>query len=704
MSSRILAGRYELLEKIGDGGMAVVYKAKDKLLNRFVAVKILKPEFIRDMKFIESFRRESQAAASLSHPNIVNVYDVGKEGNIHYIVMELVEGRVLSDVIRERGPLDVAWAVSIAKQVASALSLAHKNHIIHRDVKPHNILITQDGVAKITDFGIAKAVNSGTIVGNQQGMIMGSVHYFSPEQARGGYVDEKSDIYSLGIVMYEMLTGKVPFDADNPVTVAVMHMNNEITPPSELAPGIPPDVEAVVMKATNKYQVNRYRSADEMYEALEQANLNPGAPSRKASYGGSADMGATRVMPAAAVAAAAVGGRNAYAAQPEEEIRSGRGQGRSDYEDEDDYSDYGKKDRGSKGMGKTKKGGNQPKKKVRVNKVKLLAVILALVCAIPASAFLFHFVSGFGDGKDVIVPNLTDKTVEAATEELEALGLKIKIGDEVVSADIEAGHITSQDPVGDEKLPKGRSVTVNVSKGMEDDTIPDVTNKSLETASLLLKDNGYEIGETSEENSELAKGMVIRQFPVGGKKADAGTKVDLVVSLGKATEQIAVPDLYNKSKADASTELSANGLALGETSQEFSAEVEKGHVISQNPKKNSKVDEGTAVDIVISKGPDTSTNGGNNGNNGNGGGTTDNAGSVSINVPFDKASDEVFWVTITVNDEKGFSQPVNWDEQSKSKGSVTYTISGYGKGTIKVNFNNENVMTFNADFAAGTAS
>ncbi len=352
-------------------------------------------------------------------------------------------------------------------------------------------------------------------------------------------------------------------------------------------------------------------------------------------------------------------------------------------------------------MGKTKKGGNQPKKKVRVNKVKLLAVILALVCAIPASAFLFHFVSSFGDGKDVPVPDLTNKTVEEATEELEKLGLKIKIGDEVVSADIEEGHITSQDPVGDETLPKGRSVTVNVSKGMEDDTIPDVTNKSLDTATVLLKENGYELGETSEENSELAKGMVIRQFPVGGKKADAGTKVDLVVSLGKETEQVAVPDLYNKSKADATTELSANGLALGETSQEFNSEVEKGRVISQNPKKNSKVDEGTAVDLVISKGADPANNGG---SGGNGGGTTDSAGTVTINVPFDKASDEVFWVTITVNDEKGFSQPINWDEQNKSKGSTSYAISGYGKGTIKVNFNNENVMTFNADFTAGTVS
>ena len=224
MSSRILAGRYELLERIGDGGMAVVYKARCRLLNRFVAIKILKPEFTKDVKFIENFRRESQAAASLSHPNIVNIYDVGREGNIHYIVMELIEGQVLSNVIKNEGPLEWRRAVEITKQIASALSLAHKNHIIHRDVKPHNILMTEDGVAKITDFGIAKAINSSTI-GESTGTIMGSVHYFSPEQARGVYVDEKSDIYSLGIVLYEMLTGRVPFDGENPVAVALMHIS-----------------------------------------------------------------------------------------------------------------------------------------------------------------------------------------------------------------------------------------------------------------------------------------------------------------------------------------------------------------------------------------------------------------------------------------------------------------------------------------------
>lgn len=220
MSNRLLVGRYELIEKIGEGGMAIVYKAKDRLLNRYVAIKILRPEFVKDEKFIENFRKESQAAAGLSHPNIVNVYDVGQEGNIHFIVMELIDGKSLSQVIEEEGRLDYKEAISITKQVASALSLAHKNQIIHRDVKPHNILITSSGTAKLADFGIAMAVSKESIAEGKE-KIMGSVHYFSPEQARGAYVDERSDIYSLGIVLYEMLTGKVPFDGDNPISIAL---------------------------------------------------------------------------------------------------------------------------------------------------------------------------------------------------------------------------------------------------------------------------------------------------------------------------------------------------------------------------------------------------------------------------------------------------------------------------------------------------
>jgi len=268
MGSRILAGRYELAGKIGEGGMAVVFKARDRLLNRHVAIKILKPEFTKDLVFIESFRRESQTAAGLVHPNIVNVYDVGKEGNIYYIVMELIDGKPLSQIIREEGALDPRRATTIARQVASALAAAHKHQLIHRDVKPHNIMITTEGVAKITDFGIAKAISTGTLVDGQQEAVMGSVHYFSPEQARGGYVDEKSDIYALGIVLYEMLTGKVPFDGDTAVAVAVKHMNEPMIPPSRHNPEIPGDLEEIVMRATSKLQINRYKSADEMITAL----------------------------------------------------------------------------------------------------------------------------------------------------------------------------------------------------------------------------------------------------------------------------------------------------------------------------------------------------------------------------------------------------------------------------------------------------
>ena len=261
--SKVLANRYELLGRVGEGGMSVVYKAKDRLLNRFVAVKILKPEFIGDQKFIDSFRRESQNAASMSHPNIVNIYDVGREGNIHYIVMELIEGKALSDYIKDQGPMAYPKVIALSKQIAAALAFAHKNHIIHRDVKPHNVMITPNGTAKITDFGIAKAVNAATIVDNTDG-IVGSVHYFSPEQARGGYVDEKSDIYSLGIVMYEMLTGQVPFDGDNPVNIALQHINSEMVPPSQLVDGVPPALEHIIMKCCDKYPVNRYASAEDL--------------------------------------------------------------------------------------------------------------------------------------------------------------------------------------------------------------------------------------------------------------------------------------------------------------------------------------------------------------------------------------------------------------------------------------------------------
>lgn len=387
MSSKLLLGRYEILEKIGEGGMAIVYKAKDRLLNRYVAIKILRPEFTKDDQFIENFRKESQAAAGLSHPNIVNVYDVGKEGNINFIVMELIDGKPLSQLIEEKGKLNYKEAINITRQVASALSLAHKNQIIHRDVKPHNILITSSGTAKLADFGIARAVSRASIEeGNDK--IMGSVHYFSPEQARGAYVDERSDIYSLGIVLYEMLTGKVPFDGDNPISIALMHINDPIPP----VKGIPPQLEKVIEKATDKYQSNRYKSADEMIEELDNIEF------------------ITKVMGGAIID------------QSDEKPRhTGEDSTKSSSLEEMLYADDKK---------------NKKKDKKPADKKKI-AIIAAAVIVVLAAVIGVGAMSGWfsGNKEEIKVPDFKGKTLEEAQQEAEELGLVIEEGEEVYSPD-----------------------------------------------------------------------------------------------------------------------------------------------------------------------------------------------------------------------------------------------------------------------------
>ena len=274
LEGRLLGNRYEIIEKIGNGGMATVYKATDKVLKRYVAVKILRDEFTTDEEFIKRFEVEAQSAARLTHANIVSIYDVGAEGNLYYIVMELIQGKTLKEIIvEERGPLPWKWSVNVAIQIASALEMAHKNNIIHRDIKPHNIIITEDGVAKVTDFGIAKAVSNSTITAF--GTTIGSVHYFSPEHARGGFTDAKSDIYSLGVVMYEMVTGKVPFDADTPVSVALKHMQEEPEEPIEINPNIPVAINKIIMKALQKDSTLRYQTSTDMLRDLKTALKNP---------------------------------------------------------------------------------------------------------------------------------------------------------------------------------------------------------------------------------------------------------------------------------------------------------------------------------------------------------------------------------------------------------------------------------------------
>lgn len=565
MSNRLLKGRYELIEKIGEGGMAIVYKGKDRFLNRYVAIKILRPEFIKDEKFIENFRKESQAAAGLSHPNIVNVYDVGEEGNIHFIVMELIDGKSLSQVIEEEGRLDYKEAISITKQVASALSLAHSNQIIHRDVKPHNILITSSGTAKLADFGIAMAVSKESIAEGKE-KIMGSVHYFSPEQARGAYVDERSDIYSLGIVLYEMLTGKVPFDGDNPISIALMHINDEIPPVSKEVAGIPPQLEKIIEKATDKYQTNRYASADEMIEDLDNIDF------------------ITKVM-----------GSSVFTDK-----------GESKKADDDDAESYYR-------AIEENRNSEVKKKKKPVNKTKIFIIAAAVVIVI-AGVIGFGAMMGWfsGSSDEIKVPDFAGKTLEEAQEEAEELGLKIEEGDEVYSPDQEKGLITSQSPSAGSMVSEGRVITVNISLGKKDGVVPRIIDMDYKAAEEYLQSFGFELGIVKTVTSTKPEGVIVSQSIDAGTTADSGTKIDVEISDGKGKEMVQVPSVVGKDVDTAKSELDKAGFKISGISYEENASYQKNLVIritdesGKEVSAGSELEEGSNINIIVSKGSETS--------------------------------------------------------------------------------------------------
>ena len=653
MGSRILAGRYELLEKIGEGGMAVVFKARDRLLSRFVAIKILRPEYTKDTMFIESFRRESQIAAGLVHPNIVNVYDVGKEGNIYYIVMEMIDGRPLSDIIKEEGPLDPRRAAGIAEQVASALSMAHKHQLIHRDVKPHNIMITADGVAKITDFGIAKAVTGGTLVGEQQEAVMGSVHYFSPEQARGAYVDEKSDIYSLGIVLYEMLTGKVPFDGETAVAVAVKHMNEEMVPPTELNPDIPLDLEEIVMKATNKLQTGRYRSADEMITALKFVKFTK-----------------TKANPSGLTPALSKGVKGS------EETGSEKPSRKNDGDEEEE-------------------GGK------RFNWAYLILILAAIALAIPASAFIRSRMGGsdpneIRPGEIVQAPEIVGHTLDEAKEILGEFGLDVKIGMELPSNDVPEGVIMSQTPDAGASIKSGQSIEVNVSKGKVDGNVPDVVGKSLANARTMLETYKFKVGTVSEEISEtIPKGQVISQSPVAGTPYPDGSEITLVVSLG--SEKDVARSKFNvegKSLNEAKKLIEELDLKLGEVSYVEDINRKEDTVISQSPAPGMSIQEGDTIDLVVSKEPvapepvvepepETKT--------------------VAVWIDYSPAVNEDFTMTVTVSDSVSNPRtPVSQAERHKSDSGESFSAVGAGtSGKVLVFFDNALVYEYDVNFETG---
>lgn len=565
--SKLLAGRYELIEKIGEGGMAVVYKAKDRLLNRYVAIKILRPEFTQDEQFLDSFKRESQAAAGLQHPNIVSIYDVGRTGNINFIVMELVDGRPLSDFIKEKGRLDYKTTIDIAKQMASALSIAHKHQIIHRDVKPHNIMITSDGVAKLTDFGIARAVSNATMVADTS-KIIGSVHYFSPEQARGAYVDERSDIYSLGIVMFEMLTGRVPFDGETPVEVALKHINEDVPSPAKLVPGIPPALDKVVLKATDKYQTERYKSADEMLEALKNVEF------------------VTQMV-----------GDRVFAGEKDNKLR----------QDENVVAPVNnKREDREQEMVVVPANSKKPKSKTDDSKKKKkIAIIIGIAAAAILILFGILYVSGIigGGGKEVVVPDVKGMSYSEAKEVLEEKGLKIEKADEpIASQKIEKGKIVSQTPSKNSKVKKGRTVRVILSAGNTELKVPDLKGLSYNEAKTLLSEMGLQISKGDEVDSDsISEGLIASQYPAAKTKVDKGDIITVNISRGK--KDAVIPKLVGTkftSENDISEILSKYGYKLGKVSYEESYET-PGTIIKQSPDAGTTAEKKTTVDIVISK-------------------------------------------------------------------------------------------------------
>lgn len=557
MAKNVIAGRYELIEKIGDGGMAVVYKAKCRVLNRLVAIKILKPEFIEDEKFIKNFRKESLAAASLSHPNIVSIYDVGREGNIYYIVMELVEGETLSEKIHRQGHLEVDEALSITKNIARGLAAAHKRNVVHRDVKPHNILITSEGIPKIADFGIAKATTDTTIVDKTSETIMGSVHYFSPEQARGKHMDARTDIYSLGIVLYEMLTGEVPFDGENPVSVALMQINKEMPYPSELNPDIPIEVEEIIMHATEKQPAERYQSAEEMIEDIE-----------RYEHG-------YRVDPKLAA-----GGYKPKNAMEETRV--------IDTEQINDRND------------EIQEQEEEPKKPRK--KKKPIWLIILIIALLLGGGFAAAYFSGMLGGRNVEVPDIVGMSIEEAEAEAQKVGLSVHVDDQKYSEDAASDTVLEQDPEGGAEVKKGTTINVVVSIGSAKRVVPNVIDMKKDTAKKTLEDAGFKVDFREKESEPDKKGVVIDQTPNGGSEANIDDTVVVYIGDGKGKKMVTVPNILGMSLEDAKDTLKEKNLVLEHIGEGVSSEYAEGEVMSQSYGAGEEVEEQTTIKVRTSKG------------------------------------------------------------------------------------------------------
>ena len=555
MGATVLGNRYEILRKIGDGGMAFVYQARDKLLNRIVAVKVLRPEYVDDQEFLVKFKREAEAVASLSHPNIVNVYDVGEDGKVHYIVMEYVDGQNLKEIIQNEGCLEEYTALDIAKQIALALSAAHRNGIIHRDIKPHNILISKDGrLVKVADFGIAKAVSSSTMT--NMGSVIGSVHYISPEQAKGKHLTSNADLYSLGIVMYEMIVGRVPFVGDSPISIALKHINEEVTFTEEEQVRIPKSVRTIIGKLTEKEPANRYQTAEELIEDIEFVEKNIDLPYVK-DYDNFATTDMERRDPSL------FNGRKPAMYKPEDEEDEDyeddyyddyedEGYYDDDYEDEDYYEEPPKSRRESK-KDKKKKNRKQETPKSR-RRLKIIAAILIMILIGYGVIAVKYFGNPFtmnDSAEEIVAPNVINMTVEQAQNAVSGKGINIVVKSQEYSNEVGEGKIITQTPSPDTKLKKGDSIGVVVSKGNSKVPVPNVVGLKLSQAEKLLNQNGLLLGNVRYEYNSAEEGTVLSQSLTGGS-SDEGQKVSLVVSKGREPRE-EKPSIIDDTNTDDNT-------------------------------------------------------------------------------------------------------------------------------------------------------
>jgi len=565
MLGSILNGRYEIIEKVGIGGMAIVYKAKDIYLKRIVAVKVLKEQYLDDKEFIKKFVIEAQSVANLNNQNIVKIYDVGQhieDGKIfNYIVMEYINGKTLNELIKDKGRLNSTAVVSISKQIANALDCAHKHHIIHRDIKPHNIIIDENLNVKVTDFGIARIATSSTITYTSS--VLGTVHYISPEQAKGKFIDEKSDIYSLGVVMYEMVTGRVPFDTDNAVGIAMQHINEPLVEPIKLVPNLEPWLNSIIVKCMEKTPENRFDSASSLIKALDDKHIDN---NQKVTFNDNSDRAIYR---------------------------------------ESVYKTSKAKDSNKPIIRNSNKNRQQLNKKKGIFDYSITYVILALL--IIASVFFIYRLAVSNKATDnVKVPAVTGLDKDEAIKLLKEKKLNGLIVKTVNDDSVEAGKIVEQSPAANSEVKEGTNVELTVSVGKNKTIVPNLSNIDLDKVEDILSKSNLSLGKVERKyDDKVDENKIISQSVNFGEEVEKGTKIDIVVSRGKEDKKVEVPDLMGKTEAEAIKILYDSGLAVGKT--EKKADNQKaGTVIWQSYGKGVKVDAETKIDIVISSGKSNS--------------------------------------------------------------------------------------------------